>query len=211
VKEAVITINAGRGFIVNYLVDRLVVTAAHCLPWLPPCGGALDLGDRTYRALLAPLGREPAVWAGCLFVDPVADVAVLGSPDNQEFFKEAKAYEELVESVTPIPIADAPSEGEAWLLSLDANWFRCSAEYINDGPLWLSDLEQPMVGGMSGSPIIAEDGKAIGIATLGDPDNKPGPGTPNARFCEVSLYGYCGLFKTFTCTFTRNVIGKSER
>jgi hypothetical protein len=120
-RASVITVNAGRGFVVQYTFDRLVVTAAHCLPWLPPCGGALDLGDLTYRAVLAPLGSQPTVWAECLFADPVADVAVLGSPDDQEFFKEAQAYEELVKSVTPIAIAVAPSEGEAWLLSLDVN------------------------------------------------------------------------------------------
>jgi hypothetical protein len=39
--------------------------------------------------LLSPLGAEPHVWAECLFVDPVADLAVLGPVDGQELYDEA--------------------------------------------------------------------------------------------------------------------------
>jgi hypothetical protein len=51
------------------------------------------------------------VWVACLFVDPMADIAVLGSPDNQEMYYEAEAYEKLVESITPLAVADAPAPG----------------------------------------------------------------------------------------------------
>jgi hypothetical protein len=131
-RASVITINAGRGFVIEGgpRNERLVVTAAHCLPWLPPCNSGLDLEEQTYRALLAPLGSQPTVWAACLFADPVADVAVLGSPDDQELPNEAEAYNTLVESVTPIDIAEAPSwENEAWMLSLDGNWFQCRCHW----------------------------------------------------------------------------------
>src|SRR5258708_26989863 len=82
-KASFVTVGDGRGFVVKYAHNRLVVTAAHCLPLIPPAHGASYLHERTYRALLAPLGGEPAVSAEGLFADPSADIAVLRSPDNQ--------------------------------------------------------------------------------------------------------------------------------
>ena len=79
-ESAVVTVGDGRGFVIKHRHDRLVVTAAHCLPRFPPCHGASYLEERTYSELLAPLGDDLAVWAECLFADPIADIAVLGSP-----------------------------------------------------------------------------------------------------------------------------------
>ena len=74
-------------------LGRVVITAAHCLPELPPPHRASYTKERTYADFLSPLGQEPTVWAECLFVDPVSDLAVFGSPDNQELSDEADAYE----------------------------------------------------------------------------------------------------------------------
>lgn len=101
---SIITVGDGRGFVVNGKRDRLIVTAAHCLPSLPPCHRMSYTEERTYGALLAPLGSKPTVWAECLFANPVADIAVLSSPDNQVLWDEADAYDALVESVTPFSI-----------------------------------------------------------------------------------------------------------
>ena len=48
--------------------------------------------------LLGPLDVKPMAWAECLFADPVADIAVLGVPDEQYLSSEAAAFEALVES-----------------------------------------------------------------------------------------------------------------
>jgi hypothetical protein len=166
-QASVVTVGGGRGFVVNGAHEsRLVVTAAHCLPFFPPCHGASYLEERTYRPLLAPLGKEPVVCAECLFADPIADIAVVGSPD-EELWDEAEAYKALIESTSPIAIADAPEQGHGWVLSLEGKWFQCAIRYINDGPLWISNPEQPIVGGMSGSPVISDEGAAIGIVNLG--------------------------------------------
>src|SRR5215813_7310413 len=93
--NAIIRVGDGRGFVVEGEHDRFVITAAHCLPFFPPCHGASYLHERTYRALLGPLAQAPRVWAECLFADPIADIAVLRSPDGQELSDEADAFEEL--------------------------------------------------------------------------------------------------------------------
>src|SRR5882724_5554515 len=71
-QASVVTVGDGRGFVVKYAYNRLVVTAAHCLPFFPPCHGASYLEERTYGALLAPLGREPAVF---FYLTPISGYA----------------------------------------------------------------------------------------------------------------------------------------
>jgi hypothetical protein len=166
--SAVVTVGEGRGFVVSYRYHRFVITAAHCLPFLPPCHGASYIEERTYQ-LLSSLGSEPSVWAECLFADPISDVAVLGSPDNQELSDEADDYEAFVESATPLTIAEAPEQGHGWMLSLQGKWFGCSIRYMKhrDGPLFVSNADQAVDLGMSGSPIISDESAAIGVVCLG--------------------------------------------
>jgi hypothetical protein len=107
--DAVVTVGDGRGFVAEIDGDRLIVTAAHCLPFLPPAHPWSYLDERTYRALVGPLGSKPTITAECLFADPVADVAVLGPPDSQELSEHTDAYEAFVEAVTPLAIGNAPT------------------------------------------------------------------------------------------------------
>ena len=136
--------------------------------------------ERTYAALLAPLGeRKPSVWAECMFADPVADIAVLGAPDYQALFEEAEAYDELIDDGPVLQIADPPPRGPAWLLTLDGQWARCEVRHSGRS-LWISDATESIMGGMSGSPIIDPDGTAIGVVCfssggLGEGHTEGGP------------------------------------
>jgi hypothetical protein len=132
----------GRAYFADGPPDRLIITAAHCLPFFPPCTSAAYLEEKTYKELLGPIGSEPTVWAECLF----ADIAILGPPDRQVLSDHAAEYEALVESATPLSIADAPEQGQGWMISLEGNWFRCGFQIINDGPLWISETEEPIEG-----------------------------------------------------------------
>jgi hypothetical protein len=164
---AVVTVGqGGRGFIVAG-PRHSKLTAAHCLPHFPPAHPASYVEERTYASLLGPLGETPTVWAECLFADPIADIAVLGEPDDQTLCDEATAYEAFVESLTPIAIADTQKAGRAWVLSLDLEWFECGYQVNDDGPLFLLKGAQPVQSGMSGSPIVLRNGKAIGAVSLG--------------------------------------------
>lgn len=181
-------VGGGRGFVVenDRDRDRLIVTAAHCLPTLPPCHPFSYLSERTYQSLLGPLGIEPTVWAECLFADPIADIAVLGSPDNQALCEQAEAYETLVMGVTPLLVGAAPKQGveliklgagrfggtiraptpgvgPALLLSLAGGWLDCSV--TRRGPALGIDQEELVESGMSGSPILSIDGRAIALVS----------------------------------------------
>jgi hypothetical protein len=165
--RAVIQVGDGRGFVIGTrhspLVDRLVVTAAHCLPHFPPCHGVSYAEERTYPALLGPLGEEPTVWAECLFADPIADIAVLGSPDEEQLWKKAANYTALVDACEPLQVAEPAEEGTIWLLSLEGRWYRCSARYNSRGLEVVGRTE----GGMSGSPIMDPEGRVVGVVCLG--------------------------------------------
>lgn len=143
-------------------------TLSAVLPTMPQ-GRRTFMNELIYQTPLSPLGSQLSVWAECLFADPIADIAVLGSPDNQELSNEADAYEALVEFGTALRIADSPEEGRGWMLSLENKWFDCTVRYMKrvDGDLIVSDADQPVALGMSGSPIISDEGAAIGIVCLG--------------------------------------------
>jgi hypothetical protein len=106
--SAVMTVGHGRDFIVQAR-DRLVVTAAHCIE-----GPALLMGSGACRRVIrvdrpSQSGRHGtyAIWATCLFVDPISDIAVLGPPDGQVLFEQSDNYENLVDAAEPLRIAEA--------------------------------------------------------------------------------------------------------
>lgn len=88
-----------------FVQRRLVITAAHCLPKLPPPHSAAFFSERPYAKLLGSLGsKKNEVWAECLFADPVADIAVLGCPDEQELAEQADAYRALSDDAATLRI-----------------------------------------------------------------------------------------------------------
>jgi hypothetical protein len=85
ISKSLVRVGNGRGFVVEEKVGlrrRLVITAAHCLPAIPALRGEGDDCAETFRDLIGPLGTKTSVWTECLSVDPIADIAVLGPPDN---------------------------------------------------------------------------------------------------------------------------------
>ena len=78
-------ISHGRGFVVNYDDhNRFVLTASHCLPFFRPAIAYRTLrSEPTRRCSRHWVGNSPFL-AECLFADPISDIALLGSRDNQE-------------------------------------------------------------------------------------------------------------------------------
>ena len=202
----VLQVGDGRGFIIATKRARYVVTGAHCVEPLPPAQPARDISDAIYRNFIGPLGGERHVWAECVFIDLIADIAVFGEPDDCE---HALAYVELTEQATPFPIGklrfsrqrlppreavmridgerrtfvlpslQGPREAssDARMLSLDGKWFSCRVK-SRGRSLWIQKAAQPIVGGMSGSPIILPDGGAVGMVCVsaeGRRDGGPNP------------------------------------
>lgn len=167
--DAVLRVGDGRGFLVEWRHRRFVITAAHCLPYLPGTSHpAAYLEEHTYANLLGPLGAVPAVWAELLFLDFVSDVAVLGTPDTQELSEHADAFDHLVDDRPVIRAATVPAESPGWILTLDDGWIACT---VRTNAYWRGRVSidgAKVVGGMSGSPILLHDGRAAGVVSCTD-------------------------------------------
>ena len=167
-QKSVVRVGKGRGFAVETKDGRrFIITAAHCLPKFPPCASISTTSERTYPKLLGAMGTRCSVWAECVFIDPVADIAVLGMPDTQDLYEDADAYDRLIDAMVPLRVSELRGEtANARLLPLNPNKlrsFRCIVRARGRGPLWIEEPVQEIEGGMSGSPIVAEDGSAIGV------------------------------------------------
>jgi len=180
--------HGGRGFVIEADEVRYVITAAHCLP--NSLTAPSDVHERTYENFLGSIGGTLNIWAECLFVDPVADIAVLGEPSVPEAFAKRAEYEalrhqnpslcqelmpqapplyrEFIQQPTPFalgkPLYNSDGFSIAQLLSLDGKWFSCRIRSLGLS-LYIEDAEQPIPGGMSGSPIILPDGSAVGVVS----------------------------------------------
>src|SRR5262245_35880994 len=168
VLRAVLRVGDGRGFVVNSrnsigLPERIVITAAHCLPSLPPYFSAVASWEYTFRNLLGPLDASPTVWAECVFADPRADIAVLAQPDNQDLFEQAEAYDRLMKDMAALRVAAAPAgrKGAGYVLTLDGKWKQGRLERF--GHIFGFAPERYIAPGMSGSPIVSAAGAAIGL------------------------------------------------
>jgi Trypsin-like peptidase domain len=203
--------DGGRGFIVAAGHTRYIVTAAHCVGRLPSLYSACDRSDITYPDFIGPLGGPRHVWAECVFIDPISDIAVFCEPDNQELPDQAQAYEALTEQATPFRIGKLrfsrqrlrPREvsitvdgerrsftrqglrgprkasSDARMQSLAGEWFSCRVTSLGRS-LWFDQAAQPVIGGMSGSPIVLPDGAAVGVVSTSEGGHSSGrTGGPN--------------------------------
>ena len=125
------------------------------------------LHESTYHLLIGLLGAKPSITASRYFADPVADITVLGAPDNQSLGDECGQYDAFVEALPPIDVAPRaafPSVEVAFpahLLSLDRAWLDVVAiRAPRFGP-----SPKLTVNGMSGSPLISTTAAAIGVVS----------------------------------------------
>jgi hypothetical protein len=171
-KRAIVRVGSGRGFIVgdhrkngDGFIWRDIVTAASCLPRFPsfnPFRGELKL--HTYENILGRLDEKPSITADCRFADPVSNLAVLAS--SSEAYHKFIHWDVALQIAPPRKSYGPAGSGtheQVWLLMLDGNWIQCVAETFNHN--YMTILEEPDLfeGAMSGTPVINEDGEAIGM------------------------------------------------
>jgi hypothetical protein len=165
-QAAVVTVGAGRGFVMQTAHERLILTTARCLPHLSSPDAGSDFRDRTFFDLLGPLQSDPAVSAECLFVDPIADVAVLGGPKSLRD-AEKDAYTALVETSATLRIGVLTAPCQVWLLTLEGRWERCRVRTSTVGrALTVVGANQGLAPGTSGSPILSPEGAALGLVSV---------------------------------------------
>lgn len=145
---------------------------------LPEANPHASSRKRSYALLGQLAAPNPSIVAECLFVDPVVDIAVLGRPNEQPGYEDgeladgydADAFDELVEEATALPeVGDISRNATGWLLSLERQWKPCLLEVhrhpygegIPRKTLYITHASGGIVGGMSGSPILLDNGSVI--------------------------------------------------
>jgi hypothetical protein len=165
-KAAYVTVSDGRGCVLATETDCYIVTAAHCLQ--PPLPEAFPGGhDDRYRDLIGPLDGAATVSASCLFVDSVADLAVLCSPDGQRFYDESNAFDLFIDSCHELIVGTVSNPCDAWLLTLNGSWEHCTVSHFLNRSLTIIGAKDGIVAGTSGSPVLGADGRALGVVSLG--------------------------------------------
>jgi hypothetical protein len=177
-KRAVVAVGAGgRGFIVGG-PDRLVITAAHCLPSYPEPHLA-NGPELIYPRIIGPLTfSQRPIWGELVSCSLVDDLAVLGAPevfaselesevDGDPFMRFSEFTEEhairIGQSPEPAPLGNDDGPGsQAFVLSLEGEWQTCTVR-SDPGSRFVFIAGARIESGMSGSPILNADGEAIGL------------------------------------------------
>jgi len=165
----------GRGVLVP---GGYILTAAHCVEWSTDGGMALE--DPPPQQIRTYDGR---LLLTCpVAVEPVADIAVLGSVDDQRFPDEAESWQRFVEDTQPVSLATVElacgREFGVMLVSHDGKWLTAKATMLTPQAttIWV-ESEVPIEGGASGGPIVDTDGRLVGIVSNSSFD----PSSPDAR------------------------------
>jgi len=105
-----------------------------------------------------------------LAIEPVNDIAILGSLDDQVFDKEATEYELFCKEINPVKICTDEfklfDKFPAYIYTHNKTWVMGDAQQckINANHLMI-ETENKIEGGTSGSPVINDSGELIGVVS----------------------------------------------
>jgi hypothetical protein len=174
-KQSVINVGNGRGFIISAGESRYIVTAAHCLPdsRIPKPHLANGINELTFPNVLGTLrAKRQTVWAELCALNICDDVAVFNEPDGQELYGKHQRYEKFTAPAMTLGNPPAIVEPYKWsktpgmpasVFSLNGEWQSCT---LHNGGRFLTIEQNDLIkSGMSGSPIIDSEGRAIGLVS----------------------------------------------
>ena len=138
-RDAIVRVGDGRGCLLALKSEsRIVLTAAHCLPRLPPADPFSYTEERTFDALLGPLETAERVAAECLYVR-----------SDRRFGCRWYARRSGASDPSRRVQTTSPRHGSrcawgcsfrpstAWLLTLEGQWRRCAADICHGRTLTL--------------------------------------------------------------------------
>jgi hypothetical protein len=167
VENATVTIlkKGGRGVLVK---NGLILTAAHCIEF--KCDGEMALGDYFIEEIETSEGKKLKVVPYA--VEPVSDIAVLGSLDGQTFYKEATEFENFCEGKKGLSLCLKKFawrvEVPGWIYTHKKTWIKgkmTKYDTKKNAPTISFDADEDIEAGTSGSPIINERGELMGIVS----------------------------------------------
>lgn len=168
VSAATVTLprSQGQGVLVH---GGFVLTAAHCIKW--STGGGMTLGDHC----LELVNKQELVFPlAVVAVEPLADIAVLASPDNQVFYDDAMSFGHFCDATPPVNVSTSNFRlGErvrVHVLTHKGAWLTGKAVRYGipgDQPWGRVCIEpdEPIESGTSGGPVIDDTGNLVGLVS----------------------------------------------
>lgn len=164
IERATVTIlgKGGRGILVS---GGFILTAAHCVNI--SVEGGMVLGEHCIEEIDTCLGKCKVTAKA---VEPVNDIAALGSLDDQEFWDESAEYQDFCNKTTPVKIAEpllpGASEFPVYIYTHKGTWLKAVAEILGcENPVVSINCEEQIESGTSGSPIVNEAGELVAIVS----------------------------------------------
>jgi S1-C subfamily serine protease len=153
----------GRGFVVP---GSYIVTAAHCVPW--SVEGLMALDDYFLVKIITADGIR--LTGQVVAVEPVSDIAVIGSPDNQTFIEEAEAFDKFVASVKGLPLCSdefaSCQKVLVHILTHSGEWLSGhSSQWGDNAPTLYVETDPTIPAGTSGSAIVNDCGAVVGVVS----------------------------------------------
>jgi len=144
-----------------------ILTATHCIKWSGT--GEMALGDYFIETIRTIDGKQLRLQV--LFADLVSDMAVLGAPDCQEFYRDCEAFEKWSEVTKCVPLMTRTLRYNSALpveiLSHEGDWINGNVHRYGMEMLGTMCLEanQQIRGGTSGGPVVDLDGRLLGVVS----------------------------------------------
>jgi S1-C subfamily serine protease len=148
-----------------------VLTAGHCVAW--SLEGGMALGDRYFERIVTPGGADFRLEV--LAVEPVSDIAVLGTVDGQVLPEDAMAFDEWCDETAPVRVScddfDLGVAVPVHILAHTRAWIRARATRYGfgsegpDGRVWFA-AEHAIESGTSGGPVIDGSGYLVGVVSF---------------------------------------------
>jgi hypothetical protein len=160
-KRAIVQVGQyGRGF----MCHQNIVTVVSCLPRLPAFNPFAPEHSFEFKSILGRLGESPSISATCEFADIISNVAVLREIPLDYGRHQLVNWEVSYRIGEPRKprVAGGPVHQDVWILSPEATWIKCRAENSGLG-IHISNVPFELDRQSSGSPIVDEEGTAIGI------------------------------------------------
>jgi S1-C subfamily serine protease len=154
----------GRGFLVH---GGYILTAAPCIPWSNEGLMALDV-----PFLVKIITADGSQLVGqILAVEPVADIAVIGSPDSQTFYEASNAFDDFAESSERLILCDDEFPfGKSFPVHV---FTHCGKWLSGEAVRWGGENESTVcietdpgiTSGTSGSAIVNDCGEVVGVVS----------------------------------------------